>query len=76
MDKIYLALLEWKGTDDEYGVDFYACRTEQEAGETVSSLMADIAKDYNFDIDPTKDWFVRGDGFWFRGSIRELTDLP
>lgn len=72
--KIYLTILECMGTDGEFSSEVFTARTQQQAGEFASSLIADMVKDmYDGDeeIDPTSTWELEGDGWFYRVRVEE-----
>ena len=71
MEGIYITIAETMGTDGEFSSEVYLSQTEQEAGETACSLVADMAitmgvYDTNPDFDATSTWSIEGEGWWYR----------
>ena len=66
--KLYLTIAECLGTDNEFTSEVHVSKTPQEAGETASSLIADMIETMDMDrnIDPTKVWELEGDGWFYR----------
>ena len=71
--KLYLTIAECLGTDNEFTTEVYPSTSPQEAGETASSLIADMIETMDMDsnIDPTSDWELEGDGWFYRVRIEE-----
>jgi hypothetical protein len=70
--KFYLIIAETLGTDGEYYTEVYAETTPQRAGEFACSLVADMCETMDVqDIDPTSDWEIYGDEWFYRVRIQE-----
>ena len=69
--KIYVTIAECLGTDGEYSTEVYSFLSSQEAGETASSLVAEMMQTMGVDedIDPTATWELEGDGWFFRVRV-------
>ena len=74
--KVWLTIAEYLGTDGEFGSEVYLNKTAQEAGETASSIMADVMLDMDIDINENDPTVVREIGsktgeWFFRVRIEE-----
>ena len=70
--KIYLTIAECLGTDNEFSSEVFVSKSEQEAGEMASSLIADMIEtmyDGEQEIDPTRYWELEGDGWFYRVRV-------
>lgn len=70
--KIYLTIAESLGTDNEFSSEVFVSKSEQEAGEMASSLIADMIEtmyDGEQEIDPTRYWELEGDGWFYRVRV-------
>ena len=73
-----IVVAETLGTDGEFYSEVYPCSSPQDAGETASSLMADMAETmgvYDENFDPTRTWEIEGDG-WFYRVRTDTLQLP
>ena len=71
--KLYIIIAECLGTDNEFTSEVYTSKSQQEAGETASSLIADMIETMDMDrnIDPTKVWNLEGDCWFYRVRVEE-----
>ena len=71
--KLYLTIAECLGTDNEFTSEVYTSKTEQEAGEMATSLIADMIETMDLDrnIDPSEEWELEGDCWFYRVRVEE-----
>lgn len=77
--KLWLTIEEGMGTDGEFFSNAYISRTEQEAGEMASSLIADMAETmdvYTDDFDATATWNIGNDDWWYRVRVVDGGNNP
>lgn len=78
-NKIYVTIAECMGTDGEFTSEVYLAKSEQEAGEMASSLMVDMAETMSVNdekFDPTRDWSIGNDDWWYKVRVECLGDNP
>lgn len=69
MNKIWITIAECMGTDGEFTSEVFISKSEQEAGEFETSLIADMIETMYMgdeEIDPWKVRELEGDGWFYR----------
>lgn len=71
-EKLWLSIEEGMGTDGEFFANAYISKTEQEAIEMCSSLIADMAETMEWEkVDPATDWEIGNDEWWYRVRVQQ-----
>ena len=77
--KIWLTIEEGMDTQGEFFANAYISRTEQEAGEMASSLIADMAETmdvYTENFDPTTTWEIGNRDWWYKVRVQDGGNNP
>lgn len=74
---IYVVVAECMGTDGEFTSEVLLCSSEQDACETASSLIADMAMTMDYEIeDATAVREIGTDDWWYRVRVENLGNSP
>lgn len=74
---IYVVVAECMGTDGEFSSEVLLCRSLQDAGETASSLIADMAMTMDYEIEDAMAVREIGtDDWWYRVRVENLGNSP
>lgn len=69
MEEIHIVIAETLGVNGEFTTEVYPHRNEDDAHKEACELIADMAKMMMMDVDPEKEWELKGEGWFYRVKI-------